>query len=49
VIEILTIVRHVISGLMADYAHGVMRAVEILPILDMTMRRLTGYMGTATR
>jgi AcrR family transcriptional regulator len=44
--EILTIVRYVVSGLMADYAHGVISAEEILPVLDMTVRRLTGHMGT---
>ena len=43
--EILTIVRCVVSGLMADYAHGVIGAEEILPVLDMTIRRLTGHMG----
>ena len=42
--EILTIVRYVVSGLMADYAHGVMRMDEILPVLDMTVRRLTRHM-----
>jgi len=45
--EILTIVRHVVSGLMADYAHGVMRAEEILPDLDMTVRRLTAHLPAA--
>jgi AcrR family transcriptional regulator len=44
--EILTIVRYVVSGLMSDYAHGVIGAEEILPVLDMTVRRLTGHMGT---
>jgi AcrR family transcriptional regulator len=45
VAEILEIVRYVISGLMSDYAHGVMTAEEILPALDMTVRRLTGHMA----
>jgi hypothetical protein len=47
VAEILEIVRYVVSGLMSDYAHGVMSAEEILPGLDMTVRRLTGHMTTA--
>ena len=47
VAEILMIVRHVISGLMADYAHGVMRAEDILPDLDLAVRRLTGHLGDA--
>ena len=45
--EILTIVRHMVSGLMADYAHGVLTAHEILPVLDMTFRRLTSEIRTA--
>jgi AcrR family transcriptional regulator len=49
VVEILTMVRYVVSGLMADYAHGVISAEEILPVLDMTVRRLTGHMGTGAR
>jgi len=47
--EILTMLRYVVSGLMADYAHGVIQAEEILPVLDMTARRLTGHMGTNPR
>lgn len=47
--EILTVVRYMVSGLMADYAHGVLSAEEILPVLDMTVRRLTGHLGTAAR
>jgi hypothetical protein len=31
---------------MADYTHGVMGAEEILPALDMTIRRLTGHLRT---
>jgi AcrR family transcriptional regulator len=48
VAEIMTIVRFVVSGVMADYAHGVMKAEEILPVLDMTVRRLTGHMSTGS-
>lgn len=49
VTEILMIVRYMVSGLMADYAHGVLTAEEILPVLDMTVRRLTGHLGTVAR
>ncbi len=46
--EILTILRHVVSALMAGYAHRELRVDELLPDLDMTVRRLTRDMTTAT-
>ena len=41
VAEILEILTHVVSSVMTRYANGEMRAEEFLPVLEMTVRRLT--------